>query len=213
MLILAIDTALAACSVAFAENGRILARSWEAMPRGHAERLIPMLEDTREDAGVAYDTLDLIMVTVGPGTFTGVRVGLAAARGLGLACGCPVQGVGTLEALACATGEGSPVLASIDARRGELYWQRFAANGRPESAARLDSIEAVIAAQSGKSGRLVGSGSELLSGHLPAWSLSNVAVNPDAAIIARHYPRFASAIAGQPPKPLYLRAPDAKLPS
>lgn len=174
---------------------------------------MPMLEEAREEAGLAYDALDLIMVTIGPGTFTGVRVGLAAARGLSLACDCPVQGVGTLAALACAVDEPGAVLASIDARRGELYWQRFAADSRPETIPRLGTIDAAVAAQDGVQGRLVGTGSGIMSERLPSWIASAAPALPDAASIALHRQRFGPADPDRPPAPLYLRAPDAKLPT
>lgn len=173
---------------------------------------MPMLEEARLEAGLTYGDLDLIMVTVGPGTFTGVRVGLAAARGLGLASGCLLQGVGTLEVLARAATESGPLLASIDARRGELYWQPFGADGSPVGPPRLDRIE-TVAAMAGHRGYLVGSGSERLVEYLPEWSRSAAPELPDAATMAQDPGRFGQAQAGTPPAPLYLREPDAKLPS
>ena len=90
MRILAIDTATAACSAALMVGDAIVARRFVAMARGHAESLIPMVEAVLAEAGAAYGDLDLIATTVGPGTFTGLRVGLAAARGLAVAGSLPV---------------------------------------------------------------------------------------------------------------------------
>ena len=85
MKILAFDTALNACSVAIADDGQVLAHTHEKRRRGHAETLLPMIEDEMKKAGITYEDLDLLAVTVGPGTFTGLRIGLAAARGISIA--------------------------------------------------------------------------------------------------------------------------------
>ncbi|MBF0307713.1 MAG: tRNA (adenosine(37)-N6)-threonylcarbamoyltransferase complex dimerization subunit type 1 TsaB, partial [Alphaproteobacteria bacterium] len=99
MLALGFDTSLQACSVALWRDGAVLARRSECMARGHAEALLPMIVAVMADGGAAWRDLTLIGVTVGPGTFTGIRIGLAAARGLGLAAGLPVAGVGTADAV------------------------------------------------------------------------------------------------------------------
>lgn len=212
MRVLAIDTALAACSVAFVDDDRLLAGRHEPLRRGHAERLLPMLEEARRDAGLDYRDLDLIAVTVGPGTFTGVRIGLAAARGLALVHDCPVLGVGTLQALAWGAAEPEPVLVGIDARRGELYWQYFDRDRRPKGPPRLGDAETASAAGAAGDGVLAGSGGVILAGRLPRWRASAAATEPDAAIIALHCPVLGLPEAGSRPSPLYLRAPDAKLP-
>src|SRR3569832_1939804 len=97
MLILAFDTSIAACSVALIRDAAILAATREVMDRGQAEALMPMIERVMESARASYRDLDRIAVTTGPGSFTGVRVGLAAARGLGLASEKPIVGVLTTE--------------------------------------------------------------------------------------------------------------------
>src|SRR5258708_35827499 len=102
MKILAVDTALGACSVALLDGNNVLAHIFEAMDRGHAERLAPMVEETMEKAGADFSALDRLGVTIGPGTFTGQRVGLAFMRGLRLALRLPLTGVTTLEAMATA---------------------------------------------------------------------------------------------------------------
>ncbi|WP_308238084.1 tRNA (adenosine(37)-N6)-threonylcarbamoyltransferase complex dimerization subunit type 1 TsaB [Phenylobacterium sp. J367] len=123
MIVLALDTCLNACSVAVSDGDRVLAHASEVMARGHQERLAPMAQAVMAEAGLGFDRLDRIGVTVGPGSFTGLRVGVAFAKGLGQALGVPVVSVGTLEALG---GEGdSLVFAAIDARRDQIYLQGF----------------------------------------------------------------------------------------
>ena len=100
MKLLALDCAGLACSVALWRDGAIVAERTREMARGHAEALMPMLGEVMAAADERLDALDRLAVTVGPGSFTGIRVGLAAARGLALAIGCPLIGVGTLAALA-----------------------------------------------------------------------------------------------------------------
>ncbi|RMF12046.1 MAG: tRNA (adenosine(37)-N6)-threonylcarbamoyltransferase complex dimerization subunit type 1 TsaB, partial [Alphaproteobacteria bacterium] len=130
--VLAIDTSQGACSAALLEGDVVRAHAFEVLGRGHAERLVPMVQDVMAAAGRGFSDLDLIGVTVGPGTFTGVRIGLAAARGFALAQGLPVAGVTSTEVVAEAVAlapEGDdlpPRLAVIhDARRGEVYIQLF----------------------------------------------------------------------------------------
>jgi len=215
MRVLALDTTLSACSVAFAVDGRIAAHSFEQLGHGHAERLMPMLEAARQDSGLAYQDLDLIAVTVGPGTFTGVRIGLAAARALALPHGIPVAGVSTLQALAWGAGPGSPVMAAINARKGQFYLQTFSGTLEPLSAAMLGMAEDALRATAGTPGpwRLVGSGGPALT-VLPHACEADVAGEPDAAAIARHAAALrADAAVGRPPSPLYLRPPDARLPT
>ena len=124
MKILAFDTALGACSAAMLDGDEVLARRFETMERGHAERLAPMVREIMQEAGLAFGAIDRIAVTVGPGTFTGQRVGYAFARGLRLALKRPLIGVTTLADMAQAamaqTGaRGAAVLH--DAKRSEVY--------------------------------------------------------------------------------------------
>lgn len=133
MRILAFDTALRACSAAVlivkgAE--RKLARAYEARERGHAEVLMPMIEQVMREAGSAYQDLDRIAVTIGPGTFTGTRIGIATARGLGLALAIPVIGETSLAVMAHGIqarsgSEDQPLAIAVDARRGQIYFQHF----------------------------------------------------------------------------------------
>src|SRR5882672_1570381 len=119
MLILAIDTALDACAAAVLDTsaGQLIAAESQAMKRGHAEALMPLIARVMKEAGLPFTALDRIAVTTGPGSFTGLRVGLSAARGIALAAGKPAVGVTTLTAFAApyiATDDTLPLLAAID---------------------------------------------------------------------------------------------------
>jgi tRNA threonylcarbamoyladenosine biosynthesis protein TsaB len=203
-LILVIDTCLTACSVAVVADGRVAAAFSEPMERGHQERLAPMVAEVM--AGLAFADLQRIGATVGPGSFTGLRVGLAFAKGLALALGIPVVGVGTLQALA--SGEPGRAAAIVDARREQVYLQAF------EEGAPLTEPEALTAGDAaarltglGSGWRLVGSGASLVAGLLPSAEVV-ARTAPDPAAIAR-----LAQTSSQPARPLYLRAPDAKLPA
>ena len=135
MRVLAIDTALAACSAAVldTEHGGIVASESLPMARGHAEALMPLVKRVMERAGIAFSDIDRIAVTTGPGSFTGLRVGIAAARGIALAADKPAVGLSTLAAYAAphmAADDSFPVVAVIDARHGHVYLQVFSAGGR-----------------------------------------------------------------------------------
>jgi tRNA threonylcarbamoyladenosine biosynthesis protein TsaB len=209
MIVLGLDTCLSSCSVAVLDGERVLASAREIMARGHQERLAPMARDVITEAGLAFGRLDRIGVTVGPGSFTGLRVGIAFAKGLALALDLPAVGVGTLEALA-AQGRGL-VFPAIDARRGQLYLQAFD-DGRALMAP--DALTAEVAAariaelSQGRPFTLVGSGAALLADFAPAASVI-AAEGADARDVAR----LAAGRVNAPLKPLYLRAPDAKLPA
>lgn len=128
--ILAIDTTLGACSAALLKDGKIIVDRQEIRNRGHVERLLPMLGEMCEDAAVDLKDINYIAVTIGPGTFAGVRIGLSAAKGMGLALNIPIIPITTLEALAFSysrknTNYSGRLAVAIDARRGEIYLQSF----------------------------------------------------------------------------------------
>ncbi len=206
MIVLALDTSLEACSVAIADQGRVLAERSEPMPRGHQERLAPLVAELMAEAGIGFEKLDRIGVTVGPGSFTGLRVGLAFAKGLGFARAIPVVGIGTLEALAA--GAVGPVAAVIDARRDQVYVQGFrdgVAATSPEALGVQDAADMLIKLDPLV---LIGSGAALLTPWFPKARLDPRAGADPATLAA-----LAAAAALTPAKPLYLRAPDAKLPA
>lgn len=205
MRVLVIDTALDACTAAVFEDGHALGVRTELMVRGHSERLGGFARDAVAEAGGGFEALERIGVTVGPGSFTGLRVGLAFAQGLGAALGLPVVGVSTLEALARSADRGQGATAAvIDARRGQVYLQTFR-DGVSVEEAEARSIEDATAKLADGGWRITGSGAALVGG------APETATTPDpaalAALTAAHDP------ATHPPTPLYLRAPDATPPT
>jgi tRNA threonylcarbamoyladenosine biosynthesis protein TsaB len=211
MNILALDTCLGACSVAVCRDGRTLATASEIMARGHQERLAPMVREVMARSGLGFAALDRIAVTVGPGSFTGLRVGLAFAKGLALALDRPCVGVSVLEALGRGPERLGFVVACVDARRGQVYLQAFA-DGRALMAPDVLPIETaaarIIELCSARPITLVGSGAVLLRPALPQ-AAAEPDVPPDPSAIAALARAVPSPIG--PPRPLYLRAPDARV--
>src|SRR4051812_13794195 len=197
MLVLAIDTAGPDCAVALARSDadgvQVLARVSENIVRGHAERLMPIVESVLRQASRSFRDLDRVAVTVGPGSFTGVRVGIAAARGLALALGIPAVGVGTLDAFAlpilCAESAGTAV-AVLDAKRGELY-----ALARDTATRAIFLVAQALPAEAlaGRLGTalepliLTGSGAPILSALLARRDvrITGTPTSPDIADVAR----------------------------
>jgi len=208
MIVLGLDTCLNACSVAVLDGETVLASASEAMARGHQERLAPMAQAVMADAGLPFSRLQRIGATVGPGSFTGLRVGVAFAKGLASALGVPAVGIGSLEALA-AEAPGL-VAAVIDARRDQLYLQVFddghalmAPDVLPVGTAAARLAELAM----GRALTLVGSGAPLLAEAAPGARI----LTPEGCD-ARAVARLAAGRPAAPIRPLYLRAPDAKLP-
>ncbi|PWR20883.1 tRNA (adenosine(37)-N6)-threonylcarbamoyltransferase complex dimerization subunit type 1 TsaB [Zavarzinia compransoris] len=217
MKVLAFDCATGPTSVALWRDGTVAARADDARPQGQAESLVPLIGLVLQQAGLAPAGVDRIAVTLGPGSFTGVRIALAAARGLGLAVGRPVFGRSSLEVMAAGLPPAEcPTLVAIDARRGEIYGQLFAPDGRP-----LSVLAAVALPEIGAAGllpagplRVAGSGAALVAGASGRTDLDLAAVAaPDAAVLARLVAGAAAADADPAPEPIYLRAPDARLPA
>src|SRR6478735_5264595 len=158
MRILAIDTALGACAAAVLDSraGAILASESAAMLRGHAEAVMPLIARVMDAGRCEFDDLDRIAVTVGPGSFTGLRVGIAAARGIALAAGKPAIGLSTL--------------AAIDARNEQVYFQVFAPNGTTIVTPRLDRVRAAVIAVPAGPAVITGSAAELVAAHWPSGS-------------------------------------------
>ena len=132
MKILALDSATAACSAAVWVGAGVVARRYESMSRGHAVRLMPMVRDVMGESGLAFGEIDYIATTTGPGGFTGLRIGLAAARAIGLAANIPVIGYTTFEVVARSPRTRSaslPLLVVMDAKRADYYFQLFDSDG------------------------------------------------------------------------------------
>ena len=220
MRILAFDTALQSCSAAFVdtEARRVIKRA-EAMDKGHAEALMPMLADIVAEARVSFSQIDRLVVTIGPGSFTGLRVGLAAARGLALAAERPLIGIGTMQALAT-----SYVLwrkeiptrfaTALDARRGEVYFQIFNQRGQAQGPARLCKIAEAALQIGGEPILLAGSGAPFIAEVLEArgkphdCDTDGLRSGPDPVVLARL--GEVMGLPDTPPELLYLRPPDAK---
>ena len=217
MLILAIDTALDACAAGVLDTdaGKLIAQESLPMKRGHAEALMPLIARVMKASGVAFAALDRIAVTTGPGSFTGLRVGLSAARGIALAAGKPVVGLTTLTAYAAPmvseSGE-HPVISAIDARHDQVYFQVVSGNGSSLIRPRVAPIEEALAAARFGAPYLVGNAARILSQRWPA------DVPPPFKVDAQPAPDIAwvawlgAAVSPNtaPARPYYLRAPDAK---
>ncbi|KAF0129595.1 MAG: putative protease [Xanthobacteraceae bacterium] len=217
MLVLALDTALAACSAAVLDSasGAVLALACEPMERGHAERLIPLVSETCAAAGIAPGACHRFVATTGPGSFTGLRVAISAARAMALATGGDAVGISTLAALSepwLGSTEPLAVLAAIDARHGHVY-ASLTAHDRSVIAAPayLDAAEAARL-PSGQPVVLVGPGANAVLAAWPSGASAPVILDerpsPDIALIARLGGEADPALF--PCRPLYLKAVDAK---
>ncbi|MBO9560480.1 MAG: tRNA (adenosine(37)-N6)-threonylcarbamoyltransferase complex dimerization subunit type 1 TsaB [Caulobacter sp.] len=212
-MILAIDTCLAASSVAILDGDTIRAARSEPMTRGHQERVAVIARDVAGEAGVKFTDLACIAVTVGPGSFTGLRVGLSFAKGLATALSVPCVGVNTLEALAASADAPGFVAGVLDAKMGQVYLQVFD-GGKALMAPDALEVEVAIARlaelYSGGSATLIGSGAPLVAEVLPDATVLTPAFADPVAIA-----RLAAAkpVPTHSPRPLYLRAPYAVAPA
>lgn len=226
MITLGLDTATSACACAIwsAEGGRVLAARSEQMQRGQAERLVPLVQEVLAEAGIGFGDIGRIGVTVGPGTFTGLRIGLAAARGFALAAGCPLVGVTSLEAavtgLPALPGEGI-ILAVIESRREDLFVQPFSAQGIPlgDAVDILPPDFPAYAARLGNGGALtlVGDAAARAGRVLDRWSGPLQIVETEGKAEALAAARIVATLTGdaiilRPADPFYLRPPDVSLP-
>ncbi len=216
-VLLACDTTQGACSVALLKDGEIFSELQE-MTRGHAEALMPMIEKICADTATPMNTIQRLAVTHGPGTFTGVRVGLSAMRGLALALPAPLCAIGTLHAMAAAAPvSDTPLLVAVDARRDTYYTQAFDAQNQPRSEPQACSLAQVLAWFESGNVRVAGSGAAAIvqSGD-PRFLNIDIAPYPHAAQVVDLAAARSSADWAQGDRhvePLYLRAPDATLPN
>src|SRR6478752_10890596 len=216
MRVLAIDTALEACSAAVfdTDRGGITASESIAMARGHAEAVMPLIARVMDLAEIEFANLDRVAVTTGPGSFTGLRVGIAAARGIALAAGKPAIGLSTLAAFAApliAADDTLPVVVAIDARHDHVYLQVFGPGGRTLVAPRIAPLREALRVSSTGMPRVTGTAAAKLAALWPAGERAPTKVDqrgaPDINWVARL--GAAASDTGTPPKPLYLRPPDA----
>lgn len=201
-LVLGFDTSAAHCAAALVSGDTVLASASEAMTKGQAERLIPMLSELLEQAGKDWSDLDRLAVCTGPGNFTGVRIGVAAARGLALSLGIPALGVTGFAALAY--GHSGPLTVVLDGRRGQFFTQDFldgAETGKPANAAvaQVSHAKPVLGFMADELAKAAGSRSLGENTQVDPVALARIAA--------------AKPVTGERPAPLYLRAADAALPA
>jgi tRNA threonylcarbamoyladenosine biosynthesis protein TsaB len=223
--LLALDSTGNACSVAVWRAGALAAHRLAEMTRGHGERLLPMVAEAMKAAALDMADLDAIAVTIGPGSFTGLRIGLAAARGLALALARPVVGITSFLAVAAAlpagSREGREILVALDTKRDDIFLQRFDPALRRLAPARLVTVSESIAHLPPGPLLLAGDGVALLTPLLPRDRDILRAPGPshvDAAMFAGLAARLVACGGHAPegplwiPDPFYLRAPDVKMP-
>lgn len=204
MLTLGLTSSTAVVGVAVARDDQILAHRHIVTDRRHAEEITPLLGEALTEAGCSLRDIDRIAVDVGPGRFTGLRVGLATARGLALACDLPVVGVTSLEILAAARPE-RPVAAVIDARRNEVFQQVFLPNGSEEAAVGppaelVEGLPADVV--------VVGDGADRYEEIYGPGVIANV--TPDASLLLG-LALDRAALKGSQVEPVYLRDPDVQI--
>lgn len=221
MKILALETANVTCSVAWLEDNRVVGEVRDNMPSKQAERLFPLIDELLAKVGRNYAALDAVAVTVGPGSFTGIRIGLAAARGIALAADIPVIGITTLETVAWVAKRDTsytppmPIVVVQDARRQEVYMQIFHTQPVRKEEAMLLNYHDVIPKLPNVpfllAGSAVGIVAPLLEKSHPHAKVAALDCMPNAAAVAevamRYYPLQGNA---KPAVPFYLRKPDAK---
>jgi len=225
MKILAFDSSLGALSVAVRWRGDdgawLLREAQEVRARGHAERLVPMICELMGEAGLSFAELDRIAVTIGPGGFTGVRVGVAAARALALATGAPTVAASSLAVMAQQSSEelgaqrrGRVLAVALDARHGSVYLQLFPCGHHAAGPPQLLTVSAAAELIGRQPAVIVGSGAVLVGQALGACGGEAETMLPDLLPSARALALLATELAPTHPlRPLYLKPPDVKPPA
>jgi tRNA threonylcarbamoyladenosine biosynthesis protein TsaB len=196
---------------------KMLAQESQAMKRGHAEALMPLIARVMKESGIAFEALDRVASTTGPGSFTGLRVGLSAARGIALAAGKPVVGLTTLTAYAApvvAENGEFPIISAIDARHDYVYFQVVSGNGSPLIKPQVAPIAEALDASRFGTPHLVGNAARILADRWLADTPPPLMIDPQPAPDIAWVAWLAAAVSPEssPAKPYYLRAPDAKPP-
>ena len=217
MNILALDTSMGACSAALLRHDGVLFARQERMTRGHAEALMPMVADVMSESGVAFGALDRIGATTGPGSFTGVRIAISAARGLALVTGAKLFGVDSLtvmakQALATGIAGGAPFAVAVDARRGMLYFGLYDGAARKLDGPLLIAPDDAANLLPGSLRTAVGSGAATLAEAAASRGALIAAKLPDLEPSATELAALARDSGETVPvlRPLYLRPPDAR---
>jgi tRNA threonylcarbamoyladenosine biosynthesis protein TsaB len=218
--LLAFDTTGSACSAAIGRDGAVLAHERRGMRHGHAEALLPMIDRVVKDAGLTPADIIVVAVSTGPGGFTGIRAGLAAAQGLALAARARLIGVTSFAAVAALVSpRGAPLLVALDSRRADLYVQLFEATGdlpREPGAILLEALRSHIAA-------LIGDAPLRIAGDAAAEAAAVLVGRPNIEVIAESAPDARGVLAAATrllplaaaegsPRALYLRPPDVSFP-
>jgi tRNA threonylcarbamoyladenosine biosynthesis protein TsaB len=233
--VLGIDTSTTACSAAVLVGGALRASCFEQMARGQAERLNPMIAEVMREAGIGFDALGLIAVTVGPGAFTGLRIGLACARGLSLGTGVPLAGISSFDALAAAVPDderdGRQLMICVDAKRRDVFIQAYDDLRQPLGAPGALAPEGAAAAFARGRWLIAGDGAAQLRAGLAKAELAqddaggkgpgenaDARIRFSAAILppdARYVASIGAAAGADaiPPRPVYIRPPDVRLPN
>jgi tRNA threonylcarbamoyl adenosine modification protein YeaZ len=208
VLLLALDTATPAVTAALHDGTAVVAASSRVDARRHGELLLPAVDRVLAEAGTRLDAVTGIVVGIGPGPYTGLRVGLMTADTFGLALGVPVHGLCTLDGLAYAAEAGGPFVVATDARRKEVYWARYEDARTRVTEPAVDRPAEIAALVAGLPA--VGAGALLYPDTFPdARGPEHVSAAALAALAAE---RLAAGEELEPPRPLYLRRPDAQVP-
>ncbi|HEY5818522.1 MAG TPA: tRNA (adenosine(37)-N6)-threonylcarbamoyltransferase complex dimerization subunit type 1 TsaB [Mesorhizobium sp.] len=211
MILLVIDTSARFCAAAILAGETEFGRESLDLGKGHAEHLMAVIETALHKAGKSYADLDAVAVAIGPGSFTGVRVGVATARGLALALKVPALGVSNLEAVAAQEGDVHPgrfILAAFASAKGDIQAALYDPRGNGVYSPAVIDLAHAVQLASDHDAIIVGSAAAAIQAEAPGLATGGDMVTADIGVYARL--ALAKPRDGERPKPLYLREPDAK---